>query len=49
MRRFGNKSGALPYTVVLNTRLEVCASHLGEVDSTWLAAAAAACGVVNPR
>jgi thiol-disulfide isomerase/thioredoxin len=43
MRRFGNKPGALPYTVVLNARLQVCASHIGEVDADWIAGQIAHC------
>ncbi len=43
MRRFGNTAGALPYTVVLNAQHQICASHLGEVDAPWIAAAINAC------
>lgn len=43
MRRFGNKIGALPFTVVLNRRHQICTSKLGEVDAAWLDAAARAC------
>jgi thiol-disulfide isomerase/thioredoxin len=43
MRRFGNKLGALPYTVVLNSRHQVCTSRVGEVDAAWIDAAAKAC------
>lgn len=49
MRRFGNKGGALPFTVVVDARHEVCASRLGEVDAAWIAAAAQACGAVPAR
>jgi thiol-disulfide isomerase/thioredoxin len=49
MRRFGNKAGALPFTVVVDARHEVCASRLGEVDAAWIAAAAQACGAVPAR
>lgn len=49
LRRFGNKSGALPFTVVVDARREVCASRLGEVDAAWIAAAAQACGAAPAR
>lgn len=45
MRRFGNTLGALPYTVVLNVQHQMCASHLGEVDVLWIAAAISACSI----
>jgi thiol-disulfide isomerase/thioredoxin len=44
MRRFGNKSAALPYTVVLDVRHRVCVTHLGQVDAAWIATAMADCG-----
>jgi len=43
MRRFGNKVGALPYTVVLDAQHRVCASRLGEVDANWLEEALGRC------
>lgn len=43
MRRFGNKAGALPYTLVLDARHQPCATRLGEVDAAWIAAAVQAC------
>jgi thiol-disulfide isomerase/thioredoxin len=43
MRRFGNTSGALPYTVILNGRQQICATHLGEVDAPWVDAAIMFC------
>jgi thiol-disulfide isomerase/thioredoxin len=49
MRRFGNKSGALPFTVVVDALHEVCASRLGEVDAAWIAAAVQACGAAQTR
>jgi thiol-disulfide isomerase/thioredoxin len=49
LRRFGNKAGALPFTVVVDTRREVCASRLGDVDAAWIAAAAQACGAAPAR
>jgi thiol-disulfide isomerase/thioredoxin len=44
MRRFGNRVGALPYTVMVNREHEICASHLGEVDEKWISAAMKTCG-----
>lgn len=49
MRRFGNKTGALPFTVVLDARHVVCTSRLGAVDADWIAAAARACGAPASR
>ncbi len=43
MRRFGNRLGALPFTVLLDARHRLCASRLGEVDAPWIAQAVAAC------
>lgn len=43
MRRFGNKLGGLPYTVIVNGQHEICTSHLGEVNEQWLSSAIAAC------
>jgi len=43
MRRFGNMTGGLPYTVVLTPAHRVCATHLGEVDAAWIAGALSAC------
>jgi hypothetical protein len=45
MRRFGNKLGALPYTVVLNALHQVCTSRLGEIDAQWVSTAMVACAV----
>ncbi len=47
LRRFGNKLGALPYTVVLNSRHQMCVNHLGEVDAAWIAAAILYCGTMD--
>lgn len=49
MRRFGNRTGALPFTVVVNARHVLCASRLGAVDADWIAAAAQACGAPASR
>jgi thiol-disulfide isomerase/thioredoxin len=43
MRRFGNKLGGLPFTVVLDAQHRLCVSRLGEVDAPWLSAALAGC------
>jgi hypothetical protein len=43
MRRFGNKLGALPYTVMLDAQHRVCMTQLGEVDKIWLEEALAQC------
>lgn len=43
LARFGNLSGALPYTVVLDSVHRVCATHYGAVEATWLAQAMARC------
>lgn len=44
LRRFGNRLGALPYTVVLDGAHRLCATRLGAVDAAWLARAVQACG-----
>lgn len=43
MRRFGNPSGALPYTVVLSRKHQVCRARRGAVDAGWVASALRAC------
>ncbi|MBK8015482.1 MAG: TlpA family protein disulfide reductase [Betaproteobacteria bacterium] len=43
LRRFGNRTGALPHTVVLTAERLPCAMHTGEVSEAWLATAIAAC------
>jgi thiol-disulfide isomerase/thioredoxin len=43
LRRFGNKQGVLPYTVVLNTQHQLCMTKFGEIDAAWIAAAASRC------
>jgi thiol-disulfide isomerase/thioredoxin len=43
LRRFGNPSGALPYTVIMNERHVMCATHAGAIDEKWLTAAISAC------
>lgn len=44
LKRFGNRSGALPYTLVLDRERRPCARQAGEVDAAWLADAVARCG-----
>jgi hypothetical protein len=48
MRRFGNKSGALPYTVVLDRAHHRCRSMTGGISAAWLAQALHTCAAVNP-
>jgi thiol-disulfide isomerase/thioredoxin len=43
MRRFGNKTGALPYTAVLNPQRQLCQTKTGLLDAHWLAQALSAC------
>ena len=43
MRRFGNKTGALPFTVVLNEQRQVCQATTGLLDERWLAHALVVC------
>ena len=43
MRRFGNTTGGLPYTVVLTPSHQLCATHVGEVDASWIAGAISRC------
>jgi thiol-disulfide isomerase/thioredoxin len=43
LRRFGNATGALPYTVVLDAQHKICISKAGAVDTQWLLAALVRC------
>ena len=44
MRRFGNKTGALPYTVVvLNDVHQICLAKAGIVDQAWMTQTLQAC------
>ena len=43
LARFGNRSGALPHTVLLDRDRRPCAQRTGEVDATWLSAALQRC------
>ena len=45
MRRFGNPSGALPFTVILDSAHQRCQSTTGAVSATWLAQALQRCSV----
>ena len=36
LARFGNRSGALPHTVVLDPQRRRCAGRTGEIDRPWL-------------
>ena len=47
MRRFGNKSGALPYTAILDKSHRLCLSKAGGIDSGWLADALRHCAVIS--
>ncbi len=37
LRRFGNRSGALPYSALLRRDGSLCAAHSGEISAAWLA------------
>lgn len=43
LARFGNRVGALPYTVILDTTRRPCARHIGEIDANWLIKATETC------
>lgn len=43
LARFGNRSGALPHTVLLDHDRRPCAQRTGEIDATWLSAALQRC------
>lgn len=43
LRRFGNRSGALPHSVMLDGCGGVCARRTGEVDAGWLEQALRQC------
>ncbi len=43
LRRFGNRSGALPYTVVLDEGGTPCQRQMGEITRPWLEHAALRC------
>ncbi|HUO11693.1 MAG TPA: TlpA disulfide reductase family protein [Caulobacteraceae bacterium] len=43
LRRLGDLDGALPFTVVLDTRHRICASRRGAVDADWIGNAVRKC------
>jgi thiol-disulfide isomerase/thioredoxin len=43
LRRMGNKSGALPYTLVLTPQGEICTRKLGEITAAWIEDVIARC------
>jgi thiol-disulfide isomerase/thioredoxin len=43
LARFGNHLGAVPHTVLLNAKREVCAIKHGEIDRQWLEQVVASC------
>jgi thiol-disulfide isomerase/thioredoxin len=49
LARFGNRSGALPFTVALDARRVPCAHRIGEIDAAWLEGAALHCGDIPEK
>ena len=43
LSRFGDASGALPHSVWLDRRREICATRTGMIDDTWLEAKSRDC------
>ncbi len=43
LRRFGNRLGVLPYTVVLDAGHRICKAQAGEIDAAWIDTAVHAC------
>lgn len=43
LARFGDHSGALPHTVVLDAERRPCAQRSGEINAAWLTAALGLC------
>jgi thiol-disulfide isomerase/thioredoxin len=43
LSRFGNRHGAIPHTVLLNPRRQVCAQLTGEISATWVKSALTHC------
>ena len=37
LRRFGNNSGAIPHSVLLNAQNEICSKRTGEINEKWIA------------
>lgn len=46
LARFGNRTGALPYTIILNPERHPCASHTGELQPAWLDQSQARCRTI---
>ena len=45
LARFGNRSGAVPHSVMLDRERRICARRTGEIDGAWLRTAARNCGI----
>lgn len=43
LARFGNRIGALPHTVILDTERRACVQRTGEINHQWLASSLATC------
>ncbi len=43
LARFGNPSGALPHTVILDTAHRICLKRTGEINTQWLSSAIEHC------
>lgn len=43
LSRFGNRHGALPHTVILDTRRQACAQLTGEISPAWVKSALTHC------
>jgi len=43
LSRFGDRSGALPYTVLLDPMRRLCSAKSGEIDRAWIEAELARC------
>lgn len=48
LRQLGDLRGALPFTVVLDSKHRICASRLGAVDADWIADAVKQCSSNRP-
>ena len=44
LSRFGNPKQALPYSVMLNAKREICAVKTGEINQEWINQVIAQCG-----
>jgi thiol-disulfide isomerase/thioredoxin len=45
LARFGNRSGAVPHSAMLDRERRICARRTGEIDGAWLRDAARNCGI----